>query len=64
MADWKMKSDRAALLDPDGKVGHEYGATNTPHMFVINPEGKLIYEGAIDSKPTPIRTTSKARPTT
>ena len=49
MAEWKMKST-ALLLDPDGKVGHAYGAKNTPHMFVINPEGKVIYEGAIDSK--------------
>jgi peroxiredoxin len=49
MAEWKMKST-ALLLDPEGKVGHEYHATNTPHMFVINPEGNLIYEGAIDSK--------------
>jgi peroxiredoxin len=49
MNDWKMHST-ALLLDPSGKVGHEYHATNTPHMFVINPEGKVIYEGAIDSK--------------
>ncbi len=49
MKEWKM-SPTALLLDPDGKVGHEYGATNTPHMFVIDPEGKVIYEGAIDSK--------------
>jgi len=40
----------AILLDPTGKVGHEYHATNTPHMFVLDPQGKLIYEGAIDSK--------------
>ena len=52
MADWKMKST-ALLLDPEGKVGHEYAATNTPHMYVIDPSGKLIYSGAIDSKPTP-----------
>jgi peroxiredoxin len=39
----------ALLLDPDGKVGHLYHATNTPDMYVIDPEGKLIYEGAIDS---------------
>jgi peroxiredoxin len=51
MADWKMKST-ALLLDPEGKVGHEYAATNTPHMFVIDPSGKLIYSGAIDDKPT------------
>jgi peroxiredoxin len=49
MADWKIKST-ALLLDPDGKVGHQYHATNTPHMFVVDPVGKLIYAGAIDSK--------------
>ncbi len=49
LADWKM-SPTALLLDPEGKVGLEYNATNTPHMFIVNPEGKLIYEGAIDSK--------------
>jgi len=43
----------ALLLDQDGKAGKAYGAKNTPHMFVINPEGKIIYEGAIDSKATP-----------
>ncbi len=43
----------ALLLDPDGKVGRAYGAKNTPHMFIINPEGKVVYEGAIDSKRTP-----------
>ena len=37
------------LLDPEGKVGHLYGATNTPDMFIINPAGKIVYEGAIDS---------------
>jgi len=42
----------ALLLDPDGKVGHEYGAKTTPDMYIINPDGKLVYEGAIDSKPT------------
>jgi peroxiredoxin len=43
----------AALLDPDGGLGHLYGAKTTPHMFVINPRGQLIYDGAIDDKPTP-----------
>jgi peroxiredoxin len=52
ITDWKAHST-ALLLDADGKVGRTYGAKNTPHMFVINPEGKIIYEGAIDSKPTP-----------
>jgi peroxiredoxin len=52
MTEWKMKST-ALLLDPDGKAGQAYGAKNTPHMFVINPDGKVIYAGAIDSKATP-----------
>jgi peroxiredoxin len=42
-----------SLLDPDGKVGHMYGARTTPHMFVINPKGELIYAGGIDNKPSP-----------
>ena len=52
IAEWKTKQT-ALVLDPDGKAGQLYGAKNTPHMFVINPEGKIIYEGAIDSKATP-----------
>jgi peroxiredoxin len=52
ITEWKMKST-ALLLDPDGKAGQAYGAKNTPHMFIINPEGKLIYAGAIDSKASP-----------
>jgi peroxiredoxin len=52
MAEWKTKQT-ALVLDPDGKAGRIYGAKNTPHMFVINPEGKIVYEGAIDSKATP-----------
>ncbi len=46
-------SPTALLLDPDGKVGKMYGAKTTPHMFVVDPKGNLIYEGGIDSKPTP-----------
>ena len=42
----------AVLLDPSGDLGHLYGAKTTPQMFVINPEGHLIYDGAIDNKPT------------
>ncbi|MDP2652687.1 MAG: thioredoxin family protein [Candidatus Omnitrophota bacterium] len=42
----------AVLLDPDGAVGRMYGAQTTPHMFIIDPEGTLIYQGAIDDKPT------------
>lgn len=42
----------AYLLDTDGKTGRAYGAKTTPHMFVINPEGEVVYVGAIDDKPT------------
>jgi peroxiredoxin len=38
----------ATVLDPDGKIGRAYGAKTTPHMFVIDPKGILIYQGAID----------------
>jgi peroxiredoxin len=43
----------AVLMDSDGKVGRLYNAKTTPQMFVINPEGNVIYAGAIDDKPTP-----------
>jgi peroxiredoxin len=42
----------AAILDPSGKLGQLYSAKTTPHMFVIDPAGKLIYAGAIDDKRT------------
>jgi hypothetical protein len=38
------------LLDPDGKVGRLYGAKTTPDMYIIDPNGTLVYEGAIDNK--------------
>lgn len=41
-------SATALLLDTDGNVGKAYGARTTPHMFVIDPKGLLIYAGAID----------------
>jgi peroxiredoxin len=52
MASWKTKQT-ALLLDPESKVARLYGAKNTPDMIVINPEGKIVYEGAIDSKASP-----------
>jgi peroxiredoxin len=42
----------AILMDTSGEVGKMYGATVTPHMYIINPEGELIYKGGIDDKPT------------
>jgi AhpC/TSA family len=46
----------ATILDPAGTIGRAYRAQTTPHMFVINPQGTLIYDGAIDNRAT----TSKA----
>jgi peroxiredoxin len=55
LAKW-MQAQKAAptatLMDADGKVGRAYGARTTPHMYVIDPAGKLVYAGAIDSRPT------------
>ncbi len=42
----------ALLLDPPGTVGHLFHAQVTPHMFVIDPQGILVYNGAIDDKPS------------
>jgi len=42
-------SPSAYLRDPDGKVGRLYGAKTTPHMYVITPDGTLVYNGGIDS---------------
>jgi thioredoxin-related protein len=38
------------LLDPTGEVGQLYGAKTTPHMFIVDKEGNLAYQGAIDDK--------------
>ena len=50
----KLTNDRGAkpahvLLDPDGSMGRAYGAKTTPHMYIITPDGKIAYNGAIDS---------------
>ena len=53
LGDWMKKqggSPRAVLMDEKGEVGRAYGARTTPQMVVINPEGKLSYNGAIDDK--------------
>lgn len=49
---WKAH-ETALLLDPQGSAGRAYGAKNTPNMVIINPDAKIIYHGAIDSKATP-----------
>jgi hypothetical protein len=47
----------ATLLDPEGVMGRAYGALNTPQIVMINPEGQIVYQGAIDDR-------SSARPET
>ena len=42
----------AYLLDPEGKVGKLYDAKTTPHMYIVNKAGTLVYAGGIDDKPT------------
>ena len=46
----RASAPRAALIDKGGKVGRLYGARTTPRMYVVDPQGKLIYAGAIDDK--------------
>ncbi len=41
------------ILDPEGTLGHLYGAVTTPHMFVIDTAGRLAYAGAIDDRSSP-----------
>ena len=56
-------SPTAVLLDPDGRVGRLYGAKTTPHIFVINPQGRLVYAGGIDDVPTArVEDLERARP--
>jgi len=42
----------ALLLDEDGTTGRAYGARTTPHMYIVDPQGKLVYAGGIDSIPS------------
>ena len=55
LARW-MQSQKAAatatLMDDDGKVGKAYGARTTPHMYIVDPAGTLVYAGGIDDKPS------------
>ena len=48
----KQAAPTTVLFDPDGTVGHAYGAKTTPHMFVINDKGVIVYAGAIDDNPS------------
>jgi hypothetical protein len=46
---WKLS--HPILRDEAGVVGKQYGATNTPNMFVIDKTGTVVYQGAIDNSP-------------
>jgi len=46
----KGAAPKATLIDKDSKVGKLYDARTTPHMYIVDPQGKLIYAGAIDDK--------------
>jgi hypothetical protein len=48
----KGAASTAYLIDTDGTVGRAYGARTTPHMYVIDPKGTLVYAGGIDDKPS------------
>lgn len=52
---WKTSAGAGStsiLLDPEGKVGRAYDAKTTPHMYIVDKAGKLVYMGGIDDKPT------------
>lgn len=51
VSQWKA-NPTALLLDPEGSVGQAYDARTTPHMYIIDPQGKLVYRGGIDDKPS------------
>ena len=49
IVDREKASPSAVLLDPEGTVGRLYNAITTPHMYIVEPAGTLLYQGAIDS---------------
>jgi peroxiredoxin len=55
LAGWlgeKQAAPTATLMDESGKIGQLYGARTTPHMYIVSPQGQLIYAGGIDSIPS------------
>ena len=48
----RKSTPTATLMDEEGTAGHAYGARTTPHMYIVDPNGKLIYAGGIDSIPS------------
>jgi hypothetical protein len=47
--DTRQAKPSYVVLDGEGKIGKLYGAQTTPHFFIINPQGNLVYKGGIDS---------------
>ncbi len=55
LAAWKTErkaAPTAVLMDEEGTVGRSYGARTTPHLYIVNPQGVLVYAGGIDSIPS------------
>jgi peroxiredoxin len=55
LGDWmqaKGSAQSAILVDPESATARAYQAKTTPHMFVIDPQGKIVYAGAIDDRPS------------
>lgn len=48
----QQSAETARILDTDGVIGKAYGAKTTPHMFIIDKDGTLVYNGAIDDRPS------------
>jgi peroxiredoxin len=55
LAQWMQQhkaAPTATLMDADGQVGRAYGARTTPHLYIVDPKGLLVYAGGIDDKPS------------
>ncbi len=55
MAQWMQQQQAAAthtLMDSEGRVGRAFGARTTPHLYIVDPKGVLVYAGGIDNRPT------------
>ncbi len=54
LAAWmaEQKAASTLVMDDSGAVGKAWGAKTTPHLFIVNPAGQVVYNGAIDSKPS------------
>jgi peroxiredoxin len=59
-AEYRMENP--VLLDESGSVGKAYGALKTPHLFVIDPQGVLVYRGGLDNAPMGVVDDERPRP--